>query len=224
MSSSTSMPHARPAAATRDRIINAAERLCAVHGIEAVSLRQIGVAAGAANHFAVQYHFGDKAGLIRAIFERRLPSLDARRAFWLDKVKRAGRDTDPTALMEVLLRPLSEEVDDKGTRSYAAFLLGLFRNGGVDARMDASDLAPLTSQLADLMHAANSGVPLALSRMRLTRSYILFADALAEIDRRGTDGFSGEEEYLLIDDAIAMAAAAFTAPVPARARQEQPAS
>jgi len=59
--------------------VRAAERLFAARGYDGVSLRQIGAAAGNANHSAVQYHFGSKEQLVEAIFQYRLPHLDARR-------------------------------------------------------------------------------------------------------------------------------------------------
>src|SRR3546814_113664 len=54
-------------------IVRAAERLFGEDGVSLVSLRQIAIAANQVNNFAVQYHFGDKDGLIQAIFQRRLP-------------------------------------------------------------------------------------------------------------------------------------------------------
>jgi AcrR family transcriptional regulator len=57
------------------RLVLAAERLLALHGIDGVSLRQIAVEAGSANNSAVHYHFGSKGGLIAAIFRHRLPQL-----------------------------------------------------------------------------------------------------------------------------------------------------
>lgn len=57
--------------ATRELILVTAERLFAERGIEAVPLRDIGVAAGQKNNVAVQYHFGDRETLVHAIAEYR---------------------------------------------------------------------------------------------------------------------------------------------------------
>ena len=67
-----------PSASAR-RIVEVAERLFALHGIDGVSLRQIAAAAGTANNSAVNYHFGSKEGLISAIFQYRLPQLMSER-------------------------------------------------------------------------------------------------------------------------------------------------
>ncbi len=69
---------ALPSASAR-RIVEVAERLFAMHGIDGVSLRQIAAAAGTANNSAVNYHFGSKEGLIAAIFQYRLPQLTSER-------------------------------------------------------------------------------------------------------------------------------------------------
>jgi AcrR family transcriptional regulator len=68
------------APSTKEVIVLVAERLFAQHGINGVSLRQIGAAAGTSNNSAVQYHFGSKDGLIEAIFGYRVPGIHQRRA------------------------------------------------------------------------------------------------------------------------------------------------
>ncbi|MCU1452890.1 MAG: regulatory protein TetR [Acidimicrobiales bacterium] len=61
------------------RLVLAAERLFARHGIDGVSLRQIAAEAGSSNNSAVHYHFGTKHGLIAAIFRHRLPQIISER-------------------------------------------------------------------------------------------------------------------------------------------------
>ena len=58
------------AARTRERLIDAAVRLYGGRSIDAVSLREISVAAGQKNPNALQYHFGDRDGLLQAIFDK----------------------------------------------------------------------------------------------------------------------------------------------------------
>lgn len=54
---------------TRERILLTAIRLFATHGFHGVSLRTINDQAGAKNGSAVQYHFGNKFGLIQAVVD-----------------------------------------------------------------------------------------------------------------------------------------------------------
>lgn len=61
------------------RLVVAAERRFAEHGIAGVSLRQIAADAGSSNNSAVHYHFGSKYGLIAAIFRYRLPQIISER-------------------------------------------------------------------------------------------------------------------------------------------------
>ena len=65
-------------ARTRERLLDAAERLFAERGFEATSLRDI-TAKAKANLAAVNYHFGSKEALVRAVFERRLGKVNRRR-------------------------------------------------------------------------------------------------------------------------------------------------
>src|SRR5262245_54342483 len=56
-----------PGDETRAALIEAAERLMAERGVYAVDLKEIMTVAGARNRSAVQYHFGGREGLVRAI-------------------------------------------------------------------------------------------------------------------------------------------------------------
>lgn len=66
-------------------LIQAAERLFAERGSDAVSLREITAAAGATNASAIQYHFGDRRGLIRAVLAKHDAAIEARRHALLDQ-------------------------------------------------------------------------------------------------------------------------------------------
>lgn len=54
----------------REKLVLTAMALYAEKGLDGVSLRQIGVAAGAKNSGVMQYHFGNRLGLINAVIER----------------------------------------------------------------------------------------------------------------------------------------------------------
>jgi AcrR family transcriptional regulator len=67
MVTTTRAPKTNPASAdTRQRLIDAAARLFADKGFQNVTVREI-CKASSANVAAVNYHFGDKAGLYRAV-------------------------------------------------------------------------------------------------------------------------------------------------------------
>jgi AcrR family transcriptional regulator len=64
-------PDSERVAATRARLLDAAEELFLVHDPATVSVRTINAAAGL-NPGAVHYHFGSKHGLVLALLENRL--------------------------------------------------------------------------------------------------------------------------------------------------------
>ena len=115
--------HAAPSS-TRERLLDAAQRLYARRGLDAVSLREINQAAGARNATAVQYHFGGRAGIVRAIFARYLPDVEARRHALLDAYESSeSSGTDASGdrvrtLAGALVRPLAARLADPGGREF----------------------------------------------------------------------------------------------------------
>ena len=90
------------AARTRDRLLDAAERLFAARGFEAASLRDV-TSQAKANVAAVNYHFGSKDALVRAVFERRLGEVNRRRIALLNAPGR-GRPT-PEQILHAFIAP-----------------------------------------------------------------------------------------------------------------------
>jgi len=82
---------------TKDRILDAAERLFALHGFAGTSLRQI-TALVEVNSAAVNYHFGNKELLINEVFRRRMDIMNAQRLAQLA----AARTAQPMTLEAVL--------------------------------------------------------------------------------------------------------------------------
>jgi TetR/AcrR family transcriptional regulator, regulator of cefoperazone and chloramphenicol sensitivity len=98
--------------ATRERLLEAAERLFADKGYLATSVRDITEAAGA-NLAAINYHFGGKENLYRELFVRRLENLSDQRIAAIRRVldEEGGRATPGSiirAFAEAFLLPLSE--------------------------------------------------------------------------------------------------------------------
>jgi AcrR family transcriptional regulator len=112
---------------TQEQIVLAAERLFAQHGIDGVSLRQIGVAAGTTNHSAVQYHFGSKDTLVEAIFGYRWPRLQERRTLLIAE----RRPRDLRGWVECLLLAILEQGELPGSR-YLSFVAMLHQHGRRD--------------------------------------------------------------------------------------------
>src|SRR5450631_4378979 len=97
---------------TPTQLLDAAERLFAARGIDAVSVSEILEVTGQRNKSAVHYHFGNKSGLIAAIAERRSHYLNDRRSQLLAELQTAGNQKDIHALSRTLVLPLAELLDD----------------------------------------------------------------------------------------------------------------
>ena len=81
-------------AASRDRLLDVAEALFANHGVKGVSIRAVNSAAGF-GPAAVNYHFGSKDELLRAVIERRFAEVGARQVQLLDATERGPRPSTP---------------------------------------------------------------------------------------------------------------------------------
>ena len=96
---------------TRLQILRAAEKLFAAHGLDGVSLREINRAAAQSNTGAVQYHFGDRDGLIRAVVDRHRMDSEPRRHALLDQYEDNGQP-DLHALAAALVYPIAAKLHD----------------------------------------------------------------------------------------------------------------
>jgi AcrR family transcriptional regulator len=93
---------------TRDHLLDTAERLFAERGIAGVSLREVRIASGARNTAAIQFHFGDREGLYRALMERHMPRIARIQQQLFDDALEHSGPEDARALVEVLVRPTND--------------------------------------------------------------------------------------------------------------------
>ena len=114
-----------PTSDTRDRILDAAERLFVEHGFDGTSMRMITGAANA-NLAAVNYHFGSKDALVQEVFRRRLADLNERRIAALDRleVEAAGAPLKPSRIVEAFFGTALELAADTehGGRTFMRLL------------------------------------------------------------------------------------------------------
>ena len=98
---------------TRERILDAAERLFMAHGYEGTSMRQI-TGDAAVNLAAVNYHFGSKESLMQEVFRRRLNWLNEERLRVLDEMERAaaGKPLKPSQIVDGFFGTLLRLADD----------------------------------------------------------------------------------------------------------------
>ena len=127
-------------------LIAAAEQLFADRGIDGVSLREINREAQQRNTTSLQYHFGDREGLLRAILAKHGREVDARRNALLDQYEANGVD-DIRALASAFVLPLVAKLHDPdGGRCYLRIAAELV-NRSKPARSSPSELSILSDPL-----------------------------------------------------------------------------
>jgi AcrR family transcriptional regulator len=94
----------RPSKVTRNRIIKAAAPIFAEHGYEGASIRRI-VAKADVNQAAINYHFGSKEELYRAVLRMALEALQHADGVALSGAG-AGRDAALRAFVRRQLQPM----------------------------------------------------------------------------------------------------------------------
>ena len=208
------MPEMAAGSDTRERMIEVAERLFAERGINGVSLREVGAAAGQRNTAAARYHFGTKQGLVDAIFEHRMTPINARRVAMLDEFDRDGRGHELHALTEAFVLPLSDMLGDVGRPSwYLRFCVHA-------AFSEGSTAVPFGRDWTRGMHTVRKRIielldhlPPAVRAGRWTLFAGYIAHALADrelaIDQRRPPRLSSRGVFLgeVVDTAVALVAA-----------------
>ena len=123
---------------TRAQLIRAGERLFAERGIGAVSLREITREAGQRNATALQYHFGDRRGLVRAILAKHAPSEEAQRHAMLDELE-ARSGVSAREWVQILVVPAAAKLADRdGGRDYLRLMAELMNRP--DPKFDRKSL------------------------------------------------------------------------------------
>lgn len=108
----------QPGAQTREKILDAANKLFSERGVEGVSLRELTVKAGV-NIAAVHYHFGSKDGILPELFARSSKPIVKWRLDLLEKVR---RHPDGRPYLEDVLEAFLRPALQSGRRQNAAFV------------------------------------------------------------------------------------------------------
>jgi len=201
--------------ATRQRLLDAALRAFAEHGVSGASLVEITRRAGQRNRGAVHYHFGGREGLLVAVLESQAGFLAEREGQLLD-IARAGAPADVAGVVEAIVRP-AVELAETGWRGGAYLSIvgelveqdqdalgaevaaALRHTGGYDVfALLAERLPPMDDALRD-------------ERFALTTAYILGAVArrARAADRPGRPQLGSER---FVANLVQTAAAILTAP------------
>jgi AcrR family transcriptional regulator len=171
----------------RRQLLDTALRLFAAHGIAAVSLREIRLAAKQRNAGALHYHFGSKEGLLRALLERELPSLVARRRELLAVAAVTPR-TDVRSVAAVVVLPFAEMATGSDHQRSVVMLINQLHD---DVSLSLSQIAEMVGDTAIgdaavLLRSRIGGIPEEILSERLTVANSIFLHAAALRARGGS--------------------------------------
>lgn len=201
-----------PSETTRRQLVETAEAMFLSDGPEAVSNRAILRAAGQKNISALQYHFGNRAGLIAAIGERRNHQIETRRRQLLEKLPRNKTHLSVRDICEVfLLTPVSLCREDA---SFAAYLAKFGRQMIAlnESLLIVEPITPSYEELAAMLTDKLKDLDPRLVSMRLENAN---AFVLLAMTRRCESGaaFDGPEAGLFIESLLDQIHGLLTAPV-----------
>lgn len=160
-------------------LLDVAERLFAERGVGAVSLREIVRDSGQRNTSAARYHFGSRAALVVAVYERRLAALNAERWRGFDRLERAGGAGDLQSVLREAVLPVADAVRRTAWGAHFVMLATELSQRPADSEETRFDPAHMTSMerfdalvLRCLPHLP---APLVLRRLQMARGYSAYA-------------------------------------------------
>lgn len=196
------------------KLMQTAERLFGEHGVDGVSLRQIVTAAGYANSYAVQHHFGTKEGLLQAVYDMRLPTLDAGRGRRLEQAKKSPDGVAIDELLRAFFMPLIEDFDQHIQKTYQQFNTRLLQSELIPHPYVSSNVAQSSAlEIMELLKQQLPPLPDAVFDARLRLASELFLSAMAERRRMqllADDPYPSEAAYW--DEVLATIRALFCIP------------
>ena len=206
----------------RQQLIAAAEQLFAESGIDAVSLRQINVAAGQKNSSAAHYHFGSKQALILAIYSTRMEHVNQRRIMMLEQIKLASKQRNIRDLIEAIVYPIVAEIDaDTSGRHYIRFMAQAIGHPQLDLiELWQQEHGEGLATTLQLLRAALPDLPEPLFGQRFGLVFEQIVHSLADREKlRGTaqDNFKVDGK-LFVSNLIDVISGSMTAPVSAETR------
>lgn len=186
---------------TREQLIVTAERLFAEHGL-GVPLRRITQAARQKNESALQYHFGNRNGLIEAIFDLRMAPINARRMQRLDALA-AGCGCMEIA--ESLVAPLAQGLCARDSAHYLRFLAQIqLAPSQVPASAWNRHYASIRRSAA-LFRDIRPELPRQIGNLRFRLAITAMVMHLADVEREGAAApkpLGGAAVALRVDDLV----------------------
>lgn len=206
---------------TKERLLRAAERLFARHGIDAVSMRRICAEAQQRNNTALQYHFGSKEKLVEAVLATRMEVINEHRRAMLDEVLRDGKEGDLRRLVAAIVVPFTQQLAGKdGSRDYVRFTAQLFSRGNaIELLGHRRPWTEAPYAIFERIRACLSDLPddVVSTRLTLMAGQLVHATAAKENELRGRKLLSQSIQRFtseLVDYVVGGLSAPVTSPIP----------
>lgn len=151
--------HVKDSGGSRERILEAAERLFALNGFQCTSIAQLTCEAKV-NQAAVNYHFGSKRALIERVVERRLPLISQQCMEELRKIKKTtvqqARQPDIKEVLRAFIQPALTSGGTIQTGGYFLLIAGraFYYSDDTIRNLFARHLKPNVQLFLELMRNA----------------------------------------------------------------------
>ena len=192
---------------TKERILDAAERLFAGQGYAATSLRHITGDAGV-NLAAVHYHFGSKEELLQAVIMRRAGPVNEERLALLKACERKARNGKPAAdrVIDAFIAPTFHVVLQPGGETFVRLMGRIHGEGDIVPRIVRTAFGQVLRRFADALGRALPHLPAEELDRRMHFAIGSMAHALLE-------QCSGQDPETLRRSLVAFLSAGMRAPL-----------
>jgi AcrR family transcriptional regulator len=201
------------ASSTKERILDSAERLFSDSGLRMISLRDITKDAGV-NLAAVNYHFGSKEALLKAVLERAIYPVNESRITLLDELESQSGEKGPAVedILHAFLGPPFDAWSKAGDRGLRFFKL----LGQIHTQANPEIQTVLLNQFIQVLERYTKALERALPNVdspEVRRRMLFVNGAMAQAMRFGSNpgGLAPEELDQMRESLIRFAAVGFSA-------------
>lgn len=209
--------HQQNSAKTREKLIDAALELYGSRSIDAVSLREISVAAGQKNPNALQYHFHNREGLLQAIIDKHATRIGALRDAYLKRAE-DGEWQAAEAAARCLLMPIIDYVDANPEGLYFVNIVSqicAFHQNGLGNTLEDPIRFPRPMALVNLFERAVVSIPAEEAQRRIYLAVTIAFHSISDIYRandRQVPGSAVADRGLMLEQLIGLLQSFFSMP------------
>lgn len=196
---------------TKQKILEAAERLFAMRGIDETSVRQILLEAGQRNASAAAYHFGTRDALLRAVLDMRREAINRRRLELMSAISRERRQGDARALAGALVHPLAELIGRRGAEHYIRVTAQAIGHPRYHRLVRGAEHGSALHDLVALLRARRRDLPAAVIEQRFGMALRQVFHELADFQRLHGAGARTAPTRFFVSNLVDSIAALFEA-------------